>query len=299
MKCQKNLEDDWQSDDGWNYDWDTSSITEQYGGAVYIYAYDWAGNYAGWGSYEIGLDRTPLAVSANVSQLYGNAPFLDFWLNWNGSDNLSYVTSYDVQYLDGLNGIWTDLLTNTPNTYNRFTGQNGHTYYFRVRARDEAGNWSNYTGGNGDAQHTVQICATSADTGEPDNNTANAKTITTGGAWQAHNFHTAGDADWLKFMATAGVTYTLRTNNSGGHADTVISLYGSNGTTWLAGNDDDPDNWPASRLEWGATSDGVYYVKVEHWDAYAYGCTTTYDVSIAETGHFETGSKVFLPIILK
>ncbi len=49
------------------------------------------------------------------------------------------------------------------------------------------------------------------------------------------------------------------------------------------------------RVAWG---DGTYYVKVEHWDPYAYGCTTGYDLSIAETGSFEI-IEVFLPIILK
>ena len=67
----------------------------------------------------------------------------------------------------------------------------------------------------------------------------------------------------------------------------------------LIDSNDDPDNWPASRLEWGADRDGVYYVKVEHWDPYAYGCTTAYDLSIAETGTFEPSSNVYLPIILR
>ncbi len=294
------LQDDWDPSDGWNYDWDTSSISEQQGGALYIYAYDWAGNYAGWGSYGIGLDRTPPSVSASVSQMYGDAPFLDFWVNWWDSwDNLSGIASYDVQYRDGLASTWTNLLTNTSDDHYRFVGQNGHTYYFRARARDYAGNLSTYAGGNGDVQHTVQICTTSADGKEPDNSYAAAKRITTNGTQQSHNFHAAGDRDWLKFTATAGVTYTLATANTGGHADTMLSLYDTNGTTLLAFNDDDPDNWPASRLAWGARRDGTYYVKVEHWDPHAYGCTTAYDVSITETGRFEVSQNVFLPLILK
>jgi hypothetical protein len=78
----------------------------------------------------------------------------------------------------------------------------------------------------------------------------------------------------------------------------MVSLYGPDGATLLAFNDDDPDNWPASRLEWGARRDGTYYVKVEHWDPYAYGCTTAYELSVAETGSFEIFD-VFLPIILR
>jgi len=295
------LEDDWDGRDGWTYDWDTSGIPEQQGGAVYIYAYDWAGNYAGWGSYNLGMDRTPPTVSASVSPMYGDAPFLDFWVTWwDGWDNLSGIASYDVQYRDGAGGSWTNLLTGTSDTYLRFVGQDGHTYYFRARARDNAGNLSTYAGGDGDAQHTVQICATAADAYEGDNSHTAANPIATDGSWQSHNFHAAGDQDWLQFTATAGVTYTLATTNTGGHADTVLYLYEDDGTTLIDSNDDDSDNWPASRLEWGAVQDGVYYVKVEHWDPYAYGCTTAYDLSIAETGNFKPpANNVYLPIIMR
>lgn len=36
-----------------------------------------------------------------------------------------------------------------------FTGQEGHTYYFRSRAQDNAGNWEAYPG-DGDASTTVK-----------------------------------------------------------------------------------------------------------------------------------------------
>ena len=231
--------------------------------------------------------------------MYGDAPFLDFWVWWPGSDSLSGVASYDVQYRDGAGGDWTDLVTGTTDTNYRFLGQDGHTYYFRARARDVAGNQSDYAGSDGDAQYTVQICATPADGSEPDNSYTAARATTADGAGYSRNFHAAGDVDWFKFTATAGVTYTLATANTGGHADTMVSLYGPNGATLLAFNDDDPDNWPASRLAWGASRNGVYYVKVEHWNPYAYGCTTAYELSIAETGRFEVSNDVFLPIIIK
>jgi hypothetical protein len=144
------LNDDWDSSDGWTYDWDTSSIPDQQGGCVYIYAYDWAGNYAGWGSYEIGMDRTAPTTSADISLMYSDAPFLDFYVWWHGSDNLSNIASYDIQYRDGSGGDWTDLLTDTTDTYYRFVGQDGHTYYFRTRARDYAGNMGTYASGDGD-----------------------------------------------------------------------------------------------------------------------------------------------------
>ena len=78
----------------------------------------------------------------------------------------------------------------------------------------------------------------------------------------------------------AGITFTLVTTNTGGYADTVLYLYESNCTTLVGFNDDDPDNFPASRLEWQPTADGVFYVMVEHWDEYAYGASTEYGISI-------------------
>jgi hypothetical protein len=55
------------------------------------------------------------------------------------------VRSLDVQVKDGSNGAWTPWLTATTQTINWFDGEDGHTYFFRVRARDLAGNESRYT----------------------------------------------------------------------------------------------------------------------------------------------------------
>jgi hypothetical protein len=141
---------DQDSRDGWSWDFDTSGLAEQRGGAFYIWAFDWAGNATGAGTWNLGIDRTPPTTSAGVSLMYGDAPFLDFYVWWWGWDNLSDIASYDVQYRDGSGGTWTALLTDTTDTYYRFVGQDGHTYYFRTRARDYAGNMGTYASGDGD-----------------------------------------------------------------------------------------------------------------------------------------------------
>ena len=62
-----------------------------------------------------------------------------FTVTWMGSDNLSGIAGYDVQYCrDG--GDWTSWLTATSKTKALFTGEFGHRYAFRVRAWDKAGN---------------------------------------------------------------------------------------------------------------------------------------------------------------
>jgi C1A family cysteine protease len=271
---------DYDGRDGWSFNLDTSGLAEQRGGAIYTFSYDWVGNRTGAASWNLGIDRTPPAVTTSILRLYGDAPFRDFYLHWDGSETLSGVASYDVQYRDGAGGTWIDLLTSTMDTYYYFIGQEGHTYYFRTRAQDYAGNLSTYAAGDGDAQHTVQICSTPPDAFETDNAYTSARWITTDGASQTHTFHAEGDQDWVKFSAKTDVTYTLATTNTGGHADTVLYLYSTDGNTLIASNDDYPEMNYASCIDWQPAADGVYYAKVVHWDPYAYGCTTVYGLSI-------------------
>ncbi|MEJ5312349.1 MAG: Ig-like domain-containing protein [Anaerolineae bacterium] len=274
---------DWDGSDGWSLDWDTSVITDQSDIAIYIWAFDWVGHWVGTGSWNLTLDRTPPDTAVDISQPYGDAPFRDFWVSWwNSQDNLSGIASYDVQYRDGAGGVWTDLLLGTTEVYTRFVGTDNHTYYFRVRARDLAGNQSNYTEGDGDAQHTVDICDIAADAYEVDDNAANAtELLFTNGYTQAHNIHSESNPDWIKFYAVAGFTYTLSTTDLGGHADTVLYLYDTDGSTIIDYNDDYWELGFSSRIDWQPGVSGMYYASVVHWDPWAYGCTTAYGLSVA------------------
>lgn len=68
-----------------------------------------------------------------------------FKVSWSGSDSDSGITSYDVQYKVGSGGAWTAYKKATTATSAGFKGKAGKTYYFRVQARDKAGNtgaWS-------------------------------------------------------------------------------------------------------------------------------------------------------------
>lgn len=279
--------------DGWSWDFSTSSLPDQRGGAFYIWAFDWVGNWTGAGVWNLGIDRTQPTASISVSPMYGDAPFRDFNVWWYADDNLSGTAAYDVQYRDGADGAWTNLVIGTTDTYYHFVGQDGYTYYFRARAYDYAGNIGNYSD---ETSYTVQTCPVAADSYEADNTPAYARPIETDGTWQIHNFHVERDQDWVKFIALSGITYTLATINTGGHADTVLYLYDRDGSTLLDSNDDDPANWPASRLIWQAPTAGMYYIKVEHWDPYAYGCTTGYGLSITPDRPIY---RSYLPVILR
>jgi len=77
---------------------------------------------------------------ANMVPLQEFQTFAAFAVNWFGTDNLSGIASYDVEFqLDG--GGWQMLVEGTPLTTYQITGaQTGNSYGFRVRATDRVGN---------------------------------------------------------------------------------------------------------------------------------------------------------------
>jgi pimeloyl-ACP methyl ester carboxylesterase len=114
-----------------------------------LYWQVWANNELGSldnDRWWFGIDRTPPSSSA----VGGPAPSVSyenqFSVVWAGSDNASGsgIQSYDVQFKDEPAGAWTDWLSNHPYTSAIFTAQPGHTYSFRTRARDVAGNVEAY-----------------------------------------------------------------------------------------------------------------------------------------------------------
>ncbi len=72
-------------------------------------------------------------------------PTPTFTVTWAGEDIWTGVAACDIQVRDGYEGAWTDWLTDTAATSAPFGGVHGHTYFFRARARDRAGNRGGYT----------------------------------------------------------------------------------------------------------------------------------------------------------
>lgn len=60
-------------------------------------------------------------------------------VSWDGWDTGSGVTGYDIKVRDGASGGWTTWINRTTAISGTY-GIPGHTYYFRSRARDAAGN---------------------------------------------------------------------------------------------------------------------------------------------------------------
>ncbi len=72
-----------------------------------------------------------------------------FLLNWRAADEPegSGLDGFDLQYKDGRNGAWMNWgESNVQDTSGRYFGNFGHRYFFRMRARDLAGNVSRWVG---------------------------------------------------------------------------------------------------------------------------------------------------------
>ncbi len=102
---------------------------------------------------------------------------------------------------------------------------------------------------------------------EPDDAPAQATWVIPNNAPTSHTFDPAGDRDYIRFQAVAGMTYVLSTDNLTAGADTVLTLWDQDGTTRLAYNDDDPTpgRGLASRLEWVAPASGLYFASVHEF----------------------------------
>jgi len=90
--------------------------------------------------------RDCLPPTSSVEPLPPWVVMTAFTVTWAGQDVWSGIGAYDVQVRDGYEGAWTDWLTGTTAISGAFTGTHGHTYFFRARARDQAGNEEPFNG---------------------------------------------------------------------------------------------------------------------------------------------------------
>lgn len=70
---------------------------------------------------------------------------LKFAVQWDGFMAGRTVAAFRVQVKDGADGVWRNWLADTAVREEEFLGTGGRTYYFRVRARDDLGNWGNWS----------------------------------------------------------------------------------------------------------------------------------------------------------
>ena len=107
-------------------------------------AVDKSGNAQEFDSVQASTRVDTVPPSAEVRDLDEYTFTSAFFVQWVGTDNLSGIDTYDVQWRRS-DGSWQNLVENTTATSFQFTGaQNGVTYEFRARARDNVGNVQPY-----------------------------------------------------------------------------------------------------------------------------------------------------------
>ncbi len=129
---------------------------------------------------------------------------------------------------------------------------------------------------------------------EPDNTPAQA-TLFTIGSTQHHAFCVPGDQDWVRFTATAGLTYRIETLNLAATTDTYIELYDIDGATLLAFDDDSGGEPNASLIIYTFNSAGTYYVKARQFVSSQGDPGRTYDLRITQPGLTATPTSTLSP----
>lgn len=109
------------------------------------------------------------------------------------------------------------------------------------------------------------------DVHEPDDSCAAASALATDGSPQTHNLCPRADADWVKFQAIGGTTYTVTATAVGADAAIVLAL--------SRRCPDPPAFGSGAQIVWRAPTTGVYYLKAEHRDA-DYAADTAYRLGI-------------------
>ncbi len=251
--------------------------------AIFVRAFDEAGNWAGDVAWNLNVDRTlpTSAMQALPATVYSGA----FLLQWGGSDDQSGLAGFDIQYQDN-GGAWQTWDTH-PNGDARqawFIGAAGHTYRFRMRAVDRAGNAEAFPSS---AETSTTIAgACSNDAFEEDGSQANASSLALG-ASQAHVF-CSGDVDWVKFTPQAGHEYLVWAVPTGsGAAAPQMVLYRSDGVTEVAHVTPGPVAGAAVLMKWVAPDSGPYYLKLSPVDGRVVGSAVTYVVRVGD-GHYLT-----------
>jgi len=126
--------------------------------------------------------------------------------------------------------------------------------------------------------------AFSPDAFEDDDTCSRANVIDMNQKFQLHNFHDAGDQDWVKFYGIEGILYYyIKTRNPGPNCNTVMDLYDAEGnqiedfeltkTSWTG--DGEEEN---IQLEWQRPKEGTYYLRVRQYNPDAFGAGTRYSL---------------------
>jgi len=287
---------DWDGQDGWSLNFDTSSLADQYGLAFYANVYDWAGIWVGAGAWDIGLDRVPpFTTLKTLSPTQGTTAIR---LEWTGEDNQSGIDHYDLQYQDKTDN-WVDFQPDPAGSQDHawFVGDPASSYAFRLRGVDRAINSEEFSSAEEVSTAIpapAELCSL-PDTWENDNKSAMANRIDVSGLAQIHNLCNPeepdflNDQDWLIFSQETGLTYFIESTPLGGGAATGIELFSVDGTTPLA-SATPVDYESKTFLLWTADRSEMVYLRLTPFDGRVAGNSASYKIQIRT-------SLIFLPLV--
>ena len=95
---------------------------------------------------------------------------------------------------------------------------------------------------------------------------------------QSHNFHDPGDADWVKFYAIKGETYTISARNMG-NSDILMELRDGYSRELIQSQNNGGEG-KDENLFWNCTQENIYYVKIHNADPDAWYKNSEYDLEI-------------------
>jgi hypothetical protein len=276
---------------------DSFVVISLYKGDVLIHTYPSASN-TGSGTVNImsaytgsGMDYRLRIAYYSDSTKYDMSQYFSLYSLFSGTFTITSPSAYAVWDVDSSYTIqWTS--TGTPGYYATISLYNNtdlvHT--FTTTAEIVTGSHVAFFPANLVSGSTYRVMITSnqdngiyaysgyftingitPDAYENDNSAASAKAITTDSVKQSRNL-TVNDTDWVSFSADSGTTYVIETF---GTTNTVLSLYGSDGVTLLATDNNSGDGSNAM-ISWACLASGTYYFTVTGFA----GATGDYTVSV-------------------
>jgi hypothetical protein len=259
--------------DGWSMPFNPTGEPEGSGAAIFIQAYDLAGNESGASSWNLGVDKTSPTSSMNL--LEPNQPSNAFLVTWLGADNLSGIDYVEIQQKPS-NTDWTTFPPIDGSNSSYWVVANpGNSYSYRMHAVDHSGNSENYPP---DPEATTAIpeaavlcfAPDSYDTSGNDNTPDNASIIYINGAGQFHNFcnplaENYQDVDWAKLIVNQDQHYIFQSKPISVQTATDISLYAEDKVTLLA-EAAPRDFGDSTTLVWTADRTAQVYLRFKHVD---------------------------------
>jgi hypothetical protein len=160
------------------------------------------------------------------------------------------------------------------NVFNYFNKEG--TYIVAVYVRDADGRESSQA-----TTVTYKKTSVKTDEYEDDDTLSGAKVADINSdILQHHNFHDAGDEDWVKILGNSGTTYTFKVSNLSIISDAVIEVYDIDGRTLLKRTENQNTAGKETFLYWDCPKEGIYYIKVKNLNPDYFGENTKYDFRV-------------------